>query len=295
MNLSRRIRILLVVAGAALGLAVCAAWLAGTLLLRTGHRSAIPPPPDGAEAVGFTASDGVPLKGWWWPGRDPGRAVVLLHGLRADRMQMLPRAKWLHESGYSVLLFDFRGCGESGGSATLGYRERLDVEAALAYLRDGQGVRDTALIGQSLGAAAALMAVDAWGEAMKGAVLESPFDRLDNAVRIRVRRRAGSLEPLLSPLLLAQIRLRLGFRPEEVAPLEAIHRGGCAVLIGFGGRDPYLGGETPGAFFARAPYPATLWVMQKAGHTDLHRFDAKSYEEKVGGFLRDSLGPAGGE
>jgi len=292
MRLPRLLRTFLIVAGIALALSACAAWIAGTLLLHPDHRSTIPAPTRGVEAIGFTASDGVALKGWWWPGRDPERAVLLLHGLRADRLQMLPRAKWLHESGYSVLLFDFRGCGESGGLATFGYRERLDVEAALRFLREQRGVRETVVIGQSSGAAAALMAVDAWTEGMKGAVLESPFDRLDNAVRIRMQRALGPLEPALSPLLLIQIPPRLGFSAEDLAPLEAIHRGRCAVLIGFGGRDPFVTRRLPGAFFREAPYPATLWVMQKAGHTDLHRFDPKSYQEKVGEFLGKTLGPA---
>ena len=130
---------------------------------------------------------------------------------------------------------------------------------------------------------------------MKGAVLESPFDRLEDAVRIRVRRIAGPLEPVVSPLLLVQIRLRLGFSAKDLAPLEMIHRGRCPVLIGFGGRDPYLGPRVPGLFFREAPYPATLWVVQKAEHTDLHRFDPKAYQEKVGDFLGKSLGAPGKE
>ena len=291
MSLTRLLRTFLIVAGVALAFLACAAWLAGTLLLHPDHRYPIPAPGRGVEAVRFSASDGVALKGWWWPGRDPERAVLLLHGLHADRLQMLPRAKWLHESGYSVLLFDFRGCGESGGSATFGYRERLDVEAALRFLREERRVGETVVIGQSSGAAAALMAVDAWTEGMKGAVLESPFDRLDNAVRIRVRRVVGPLEPAVSPLLLVQVRLRLGFPAEDLAPLEAIHRGRCPVLIGFGGRDPFVTQKLLGAFFGEAPYPATLWVVQKAGHADLHRFNPKSYQEKVGDFLGKTLGP----
>ena len=291
MSFTRVLRTLLIVAGVALALTAGGAWIAGSLLLHQDHRSTVPAPGRGMEAVRFAASDGVALKGWWWPGRDPERAVLLLHGLHADRLQMFPRAKWLHGSGYSVFLFDFRGCGESGGSASLGYRERLDVEAALRFLREKKKVGETVVIGQSLGAAAAILAVDAWTEGMKGAVLESPFDRLENAVRIRVRRIVGPLEPLVSPLLLVQVRPRLGFPPEELAPLEAIHRGRCPVLIGFGGRDPTITAGVPGAFFREAPYPATLWVVQKAEHTDLYRFNPKAYQEKVGEFLGKNLGP----
>ena len=290
MSAGRLFRRLVAASAAALALLAGAAWLAGTLLLHPEHPSSMPSSGEGLEGVQFITSDGVELRGWWWPGRDPARAVLLLHGLQADRLQMFPRAKWLHESGYSVFLFDFRGCGESGGSASFGYRERLDVSAALKFLREEKGAGQAVIIGESMGAAAALMAVDSWGDGVKGAVLESPFDRFDTAVRLRVRHAAGFLEPALSPLLLAQVPMRLGFSPRKLAPLEALSRARCPVLIGFGGQDPYVTQGLLGEFFRKAPYPATLWVIQKAGHDDLHRFDSRAYQEKVGDFVATTLG-----
>jgi pimeloyl-ACP methyl ester carboxylesterase len=287
---SRLLRGSLLAGAGVAAVAAGAVWLAGSLLLDRGVRSQIPPPGRGLEAVRFSASDGVVLRGWWWPGRDAQRAVILLHGLGGDRLQMFPRAKWLHDSGYSVFLFDLRGCGESGGAVSFGYKERLDVEAALGFLRQDRKVVATVVVGQSLGAAAALMAVGSWKEDVKGAVLESPFSRFGDAVRIRVRGYAGWLEPVLSPLLLAQVRPRLGFSPEALAPVEAIHRARCPILLGFGGQDPYVTREDLGEFFRSAPYPATLWVLQHAGHTDLFRFDSKAYEAKVGDFIASTLG-----
>jgi pimeloyl-ACP methyl ester carboxylesterase len=284
------LRRLLIAAGGAATLFLLAVWLGGTLLLHRKDRSEIPSPGRGQEEVRFIASDGVILKGWWWPGRDPERALLLLHGLWADRLQMFPRARWLHDSGYSVFLFDFRGCGESGGAVTFGFRERLDVEAALEFLQREKKVAHTVIIGQSMGAAAAIMGVDGWREGVKGAVLESPFDRFSDAVRVRVRGVAGWMEPVVSPLLLAQIRPRLGFPPADLAPVEAIHRARCPVLLGFGGKDPYVTESELGEFFRAAPYPATLWVLQKAGHTDLFRFDPNAYRAKVGDFVASTLG-----
>jgi uncharacterized protein len=282
-------RILAVTAGLAV-LSCGAAWLAGSLLLAPNQRTTIPPAGRGMESVRLAASDGVPLRGWWWPGEDPGRAVLLLHGLHADRLQMFPRARWLHSLGYSVLFFDFRGCGESGGTVTFGFREGLDVEAALRFLERDRKVGRVMILGQSMGAAAALEAVDAWGAGVTGAVLESPYDRFGDAVRLRVRRFAGALEPLLSPLLLVQVPWRLGFRPEDLAPVESIRRARCPILLGFGGRDPYASGSLEGDFFRNAPSPVTLWVIRKARH-DLYRFDPESYRKKIGEFITENLGP----
>jgi uncharacterized protein len=278
------------VAGIVPLLAAGAVWLVTTIALNQNSRTAIPAPPRGIESIRFAASDGVVLAGWWWAGRDPERAVVLLHGLHADRLQMLSRAEWLHRLGYSVFLFDFRGCGESGGAATFGFMERLDVEAALKFLRERKKVIGALLLGQSMGAAAALMAAGSWGSEVRGAILESPFDRFERAVRIRVRSAVGALEPAVSPLLLVQVPLRLGFHPEDLAPVEAIRKARGPVLLGFGGSDPYLGPRQVAGLFREAPYPATLWVVQRAGHTDLFRFDPKAYQAKMSAFIAAALG-----
>jgi pimeloyl-ACP methyl ester carboxylesterase len=66
------------------------------------------------------------LKGWLLPGRRDGGAVLLLHGVRASRLDMLGRARFLHAQGYTVMLFDSRAHGESGGQRiTFGYLESL--------------------------------------------------------------------------------------------------------------------------------------------------------------------------
>ena len=57
------------------------------------------------------------LSGWFIAGRPGGGAVVLMHGVRGNRLAMLRRARLLHAEGFSVLLFDFQAHGESTGAA----------------------------------------------------------------------------------------------------------------------------------------------------------------------------------
>lgn len=47
---------------------------------------------------------------------------------------MLPQARYLHDAGYDLLLFDWRALGASDGSFTsYGYYEKRDLKAALDY------------------------------------------------------------------------------------------------------------------------------------------------------------------
>ena len=58
--------------------------------------------------------------------------IVLSHGYGDNQAQMLPYAEFLHGAGYSVLTYDMRNRGRSGGEAvTLGALESLDLVSAV--------------------------------------------------------------------------------------------------------------------------------------------------------------------
>ncbi len=113
--------------------------------------------------VTLTTADGVHLAAWYVPvlsdRSETCPTVILAHGLHDSRRTMLHLVPWLHEAGYNVLLFDFRGHGESDHRpTTVGPDEALDVEAALDWLEAHSGCEGDRLwvggLGMSLGAAA---------------------------------------------------------------------------------------------------------------------------------------------
>ena len=79
-------------------------------------RSVAPPPAAlGASEVTFPSESGSTIHAWYSRGV-PGRgAVLLFHGVGADRSAMLGRALFLHALGYSSLTIDFQAHGESAG------------------------------------------------------------------------------------------------------------------------------------------------------------------------------------
>jgi uncharacterized protein len=97
--------------------ALCAAVIGVGLLLSRPAASEIGAPPDdlAAESVTMISASGSTLRGWFLPGRPGGGGVVLMHGVRANRLSMVQRTRMLHESGFAVLLFDFQAHGESSG------------------------------------------------------------------------------------------------------------------------------------------------------------------------------------
>lgn len=120
------------------------------------------------EDVSFRSTDGLLLKGWWFPVTAADRAVVIVHGRGANRIKSSfdPQqiARFLLANRYSVLLFDLRGHGESEGLRySLGEYEPRDVVAAIDFVQRKAGVdrKRVAIIGESMGGGSAIMTVKA--------------------------------------------------------------------------------------------------------------------------------------
>lgn len=115
------------------------------------------------EDVEFRASDGTELSGWLFEGRQGFPAVVLCHGLGEGKAANLNLAIELQTLGFTVLAFDFRGQGGSGGDGIgLGILEKRDVLGAVDFLAAGQtgdGLpRKLGVYGVGTGAHAAVLA-----------------------------------------------------------------------------------------------------------------------------------------
>lgn len=201
---------------------------------------------------------------------------------------MLPRARLLVRHGFSVVLIDLQGHGETPGPAiTFGWRESADVRAALAWLgREAPG-RRVGIIGCSLGGAAVLLGPQPVG--VDAVVLEAVYPRFRRAIENRVRIRVGGLAPVLTPLLLVQLGLRLGISPSDLEPIRSIDRLGAPVLVLAGSRDQHTTEAESDDLFQAAAEPKRRWVVDGARHQDLLAYDPGGYEAHVVGFLRRHL------
>lgn len=260
-----------------------------------------------AETVRFASESGDELVGWLAlpdpaassPGlsSQPGQGVVvLLHGNRADRRQMLGRAQALRRLGFATLVVDSSAHGESAGERiTLGYREALDARAAVAFARDRFPGQPVAALGFSLGGAALALAASSPEFHVDALVLEAVFPDLETAVRRRV---FPSWRPLNAPLtraVLRRVHSRLEIEPDDVRPVSALAQVRCPVMIVAGERDFLAPPEDARRLQAAVPtsgaagVPAELWIVPGAGHGDFHAAAPEEYENRVGVFLRQVL------
>lgn len=281
--------VIIVCALAAFGLA--GLWVAGdSLSAPVNHPVGAPPADLPARPVEFASESGSVLRGWLLPGREGRGAVVLMHGVRADRTSMLGRARFLNAAGCAVLLFDFQAHGESPGSRiTFGHLESRDARAAVRFARAQLPGERVGVVGVSMGGAAALLAeppleADAF-------VLEMVYPTLEEAVADRLRMRLGTWGGKLSPLLTTQLRPRLGVGAEEMRPVERVAGVAGPKLFVAGARDRHTTLEESRRLFEAAPGPKELWVIEAAAHTDLHAAAREEYERRVLDFFKKTLHP----
>lgn len=257
----------------------------------SGAPSTIGPAPAGLGAidVAFASRSGSQLRGWYAPGRRGSGAVLLLHGVRANRLAMLPRARFLHALGYSVLLPDFRAHGESTGDhTTFGALESLDALAAACLLRRLAPNERIGAIGVSLGGAATLLGpsplpVDAL-------VLESVYPTIDRAARNRLHAWLGPIGSLIAPALVRSLEPTVGVRRDELRPIDRIAEVQVPTFMLAGGADRYTPIDESKALFARVAAPKDFWVVEGAAHVDLYDFAGAEYQRRVGAFLERNIG-----
>lgn len=274
--------LLLGFAGAALGV--------GEWLSHPATRTIGPPPPDfAARGVRIDTAPAGHVAGWFVPGQRGQGAVLLLHGVRSDRTQMLGRARFLNRAGYAALLVDLQAHGESTGERiTFGAREAAGVGAALDFLRRQSPGERVAVVGVSLGAASTVLA--RLSPAPEAVVLESMYPTIEDAVTNRLTGVLGPAGAVLAGPLLWQLPLRAGVSTRDLRPIEHVSRLGAPVLIASGAQDRHTTWAETQRLFDAAVEPKELWRVEGAAHVDLHAFAPQAYERRILEFFARHLG-----
>ena len=244
-----------------------------------------PPPADlGAEVIEFKSDSGAVAKGWWCPIQNSPATVLLLPGIRANRLSMVSRAQFLVRAGYSALLIDLQATGETkGDQITFGWKESRDVIAAVDFIRARNPSARIAIIGTSLGGAAALLATPPLK--VDAIVLEQVYPTIEIATRNRLENYLGPMGPYFAPLLLKQLHMRLGVSPNDLRPVDHIKDVGCPVFIIAGASDQHTRSTDTKMLYDAAPPRKQLWTVDGAAHIDLHRAATAEYEKRVLAFL----------
>ncbi len=136
--------------------------------------------------VTLATEDGERLSAWWVPAQDAIATIHFSHGNAGDIGGRLQSIELLNGLGLNVLIYDYRGYGDSSGRPSESGTYR-DAQAAWSWLVDEAGIPpgDVFLLGRSLGAGvAAGLADELTGEGQPaGLILESAFTSVPDMAR----------------------------------------------------------------------------------------------------------------
>lgn len=231
--------------------------------------------PKGGEDVWFTTPDGVRLHGWFVQSNSKPAAatVIFFHGNGGN----INNLGWLGEDlaarGFDVLLFDYRGYGQSEGSVTGEQGIYSDAEAAYDYVLKERGVSPERLVlyGQSLGTTA--VAEVASRRACGAIILESGLSSASDM--------AASIFPWLPRRLHGLGRNRF----ESARKLSGVR---CPVLVTHGDPDPTIPTEQGRKLYAAANEPKKLLILPGAGH-GVSSFGGDRYLDTMAEFIREAV------
>lgn len=244
------------------------------------------------QPVKFRADDGVPLRGWFVAGSSDMR-VVLVAGFKSDRMSMVPYAHFLHAAGFSVLLYDSRGTGESGGRFSVGAGEVHDVLGAIDYLTfsHGPGTVGVGLLGVSLGAGDVISAA-ARSRAVRATVADSAYTDQTAVVSDLNQLQVGPLDlplaPVAGPIIdrLAHVTVS-SFRP--IADVGKVAPGALFLIHSRLDANP----TTPLSGVLRlrraARQPVQYWLAPLGGHAGALAAQPTAYQRRVVAFFQRYL------
>ncbi len=237
------------------------------------------------EAVTFSSRDGTRLRAWFLPAVGPAVATVLhFHGKSDNMSGHLRFVDWLPAEGFNVLLFDYRGFGESEGHPSpRGVHQ--DALAALEYVRSRADLDPVLVFGQSLGGAIAIAAVAEAGSAdVRAVVTESTLSSYRLVVRDQIGKMARA-SFLRWPLSWLVVNNR--YSPDRVidrlAPIP--------LLLIHGTDDEGIPIYHCHRFFSRAREPKQMWVVEGGKHLDTFTVHGATYKPRLVDFFLQALQP----
>lgn len=235
----------------------------------------------------LTSLDGIPLDAWHIPHSSPRGVCIVSHGYTGNKGNMLLYAEHLHPLGFSVVMHDFRGHGESGGKGTtFGVQEPMDLKATIAATRAAYPGLPLVLLGESMGASVSLM-VAADDPDISAVIADCPFARLDEPIGKRLETLFGvPFANAVTEPTTAYGATILGIHPYEIAPEANIHKMVDTPLLLVHGTDDELIPVSHARRLAEAyPGDPDIWIVNGTRHTEtIHRKPAE-YAQKLKAFL----------
>jgi alpha-beta hydrolase superfamily lysophospholipase len=191
--------------------------------------------------------------------------IVLFHGYGGNKSGMIDKSDEFIKLGYSTLLVDFMGSGNSeGNQTTIGFYEAEQVKTCFDYLQK-QGETNIVLFGTSMGSVAILKAIDDYQIKPSKIILECPFGTMYQTVCARFKLVGAPTFPM-AELLVFWGGAENGFWAFGHNPTDYAKNVTIPALVLYGEQDNRVSRAEIDEIFSNLKGPKQLKTYPLAGH-----------------------------
>ena len=243
------------------------------------------------EDVEIISLDGLKLAGWFVPSQN-GAVIMMQHGYKSNRKELLNEAEMMYRHGYGILLTTVRAHDQSGGEMiTFGMNEVNDLEAWYQYLLTRPDIDPTkiGILGNSFGGMLAIQFA-AQNENIKAVVADCAFSSLNDTVSTSVEYFTDLPAFPFAPLIVFWAERETGFKTAEIDTTRWIAQlSPRPVFLMQGGADVVISADSGQRLYEAAGEPKELWFDPELGHVQFDTERAEEFEKRVAEFFDQYL------
>lgn len=240
------------------------------------------------EEVSITAPDGARLIGHILvPEKSNGRLILACHGARSSGFSefcfMIP---YLFKNGYTVVMPDHRGCGDSGGKF-MGYGTHESRDAFLWVDYAKKRFPGTAIfpLGVSMGGATVLMMSDKDESAIKGIIADCPYTSAWDEFSYQLHTSFHLPNFPLLHICNLYSRVFAGYSFKDASPLNAVKKAKKPILFIHGRDDDFVPFFMQKTLYDACPTDKDILSVDGAVHARSYYTNPAAYEKAIERFM----------
>lgn len=241
------------------------------------------------ERVELTAPDGEKLIGHiLTPEKSNGRLILACHGARSSGIgEFCLISHYFYENGYTVVMPDHRGCGESGGKF-MGYgtHESKDGYLWIDYAKERFPGLDIFLLGVSMGGATVLMmSKTATDPRIKGIIADCSYTSAWDEFSYQLK--TSFHLPDFPILYICELYSRIfaGYSFKDASPLDAVKQAKKPVLFIHGEADDFVPTYMEKILYDACVSEKEMITVENAVHARSYFENPRLYESAIKSFM----------
>lgn len=240
--------------------------------------------------AGITANDGIALKANYRTYEGSNKWVIIIHGYKSNKENMMAFGAEYYNRGYNVLLPDNRAHGESEGDYIgMGWLDKDDIALWVNWIAQQNSEAQIILHGVSMGGATTMMVSGMNLPSVVGYIEDcgytSAWDIFVSELDARF-----SLPPF--PIMhISNIvaTLKAGYDFKDASALEQVKLCQQPMLFIHGDKDDFVPVDMIYQLYDAANCEKDIYIVNNAGHADAKNYDPNAYWNRIFGFIDEKI------